>query len=63
MLLGEVAFEHILDALPQFDLHQWLVPSLDELAVPIEPAGAEPVVQDRDGLLLTAGGRCLGWAL
>ena len=47
VLLGEAAVHHALHPLPQLDRDQRLVPALDKLTVPLEPASVEPVAQDR----------------
>src|SRR5205823_5461361 len=40
-IIREASINHVLNALPQFDRHQGLVLALDQLAVPLEPAGIE----------------------
>jgi hypothetical protein len=42
-LLGEAAVEHALRPLPYLDRNKRLVRTLDNLAVPFELAGVEPV--------------------
>src|SRR5215471_8726582 len=47
VFLGVSAVEHVLRPLPQLDRDQGLVPTLDQLAVPLEPARVETVAQNR----------------
>ena len=46
VLLGETAVEHVLHPLPEIDRDDRLVAPLDQLAVPLVPAGVEPRVED-----------------
>jgi hypothetical protein len=45
-IVREASIDHVLNALPKFDRHKGFVPTLNQLAVPFEPAGIEPVAQD-----------------
>jgi hypothetical protein len=55
-LPGEAAIKYALHAFPKLDRHERLVLPLNELAVPFEPAGIEPVAQDR--VHCAGGNRC-----